>query len=97
MDNLSLIKSKVFKSIDKNKINAIIIYGSRSRGDYNENSDYDIDVYLNHTNKKENNRSLNIPEKEIWINIIDKKQFEELKFKGHPFLYCAFRDGKPLY
>ena len=58
MDNLSLIKSKVFKSIDKNKINAIIIYGSRSRGDYNENSDYDINVYLNHTNKKENNRNI---------------------------------------
>ncbi|MBS3081758.1 hypothetical protein J4416_02350 [Candidatus Pacearchaeota archaeon] len=34
MENLSLIKKEVFKNINKNKINAIVIYGSRSRGDY---------------------------------------------------------------
>lgn len=96
MENLSLIKNEVFKNIDKNKINAIVLYGSRSRGDYSNNSDYDINVYLNNNNKAYD-KSLSIPEKDIWINIINKKQFQELKSKGHSFLYCAFRDGKTIY
>lgn len=93
----NLIKDKVFKNINKKEINAIVLYGSRSRGDYYEDSDYDLNVYLNNNSSKESREVLNIPEKEIWISIINKRQFKELKSKGHPFLYCAFRDGKSIY
>ena len=94
MEILNQIKSHILSSYKKKEINAIVLHGSRARGDSQKDSDYDVNVYLQN-NKAE--KSLNMPEKDIYIDCVNADQFAELKKKAHPFLYCCFRDGISLY
>lgn len=94
---VSLLKKSIFSNISKKDIKAIVLFGSRARGDFTSDSDYDVNVYL--TRKKKNAWRIRVEgfEEEFQVNIIDKSRFEAMKEEAHPFLYCAFRDGISLY
>jgi len=85
----------VFESYKKKQVKAIVLFGSRARGDHTKNSDYDVNVLLNLPKEKKSRD--NLIEKNVFINYLSSKTFNWQKKKGHPFLYCTFRDGTPLY
>mgnify|MGYP001600203780 CR=1 FL=1 len=94
-EEIALLKRKIFLKLGKDNIRAIVFFGSRARGDYREDSDYDINVYLTHRKNTWGigfNNFINYQ-----INIIDTIRFRDMKKEAHPFLYCTFRDGIPLY
>ncbi|MCX6748420.1 MAG: nucleotidyltransferase domain-containing protein [Candidatus Pacearchaeota archaeon] len=93
----NLILKTIFKVYKRTQINAIVLIGSRARGDYNKNSDYDIEVYLRRVKLKFDSKTPSLYEKNVFINYTDSRNFKELVRKGHSFLYCSFRDGIPLY
>ncbi|MBS3099990.1 nucleotidyltransferase domain-containing protein, partial [Candidatus Pacearchaeota archaeon] len=87
------IINKIFKKCGKKTIKAIVLFGSRARGDFNDDSDYDINVF---TKRKIVDDTLSDFKHEIHVDFIDNKRFSEFKKFGHPFLHCCFRDGIPL-
>lgn len=91
------IKRKIFSKIPKENIKAIVLFGSRARGDYNKESDYDINIYTKNNNSKINKVTFDDPNELVNINVVNRKEFKHLKDLAHPFLYCAFRDGIALY
>ena len=50
-ENIKAIKEQIMKSLDEMGISfeSIILFGSRARGDYNEDSDYDILIVTKET------------------------------------------------
>ncbi|HLC31345.1 MAG TPA: nucleotidyltransferase domain-containing protein [Candidatus Nanoarchaeia archaeon] len=99
---MNKLEKKIVKSILSEKyarnIQAIVLFGSRGRGDYNKDSDYDINVFA--IKKKVKNKFCHIGmniNQEVNTDIIDKEEWSYLKTKAHPFLYCCFRDGKVLW
>lgn len=90
------ILKEIFSVYKKKQVKAVILYGSRARGDFNKNSDYDIEVYLDKKKIKLLEKSPSLEHKNIFIDVTDKSSFKNLKKRGHPFLYCTFRDGIPL-
>lgn len=95
---ISKLKKAIFSELNKEKINAIVFFGSRARGDHTEDSDYDINVFF--TTKKRDLwgiRSFDKIDSKFQIHIINPSLFKEMKEKSLPFIYCSFRDGVPLY
>ena len=93
----SSIKRRVFSKFNPENVNAIVLFGSRARGDHNKDSDYDINVFLNKNYKNLfKKRYYNFYNK-AYVDFIIPDHFADLKEKAHSFLYCAFRDGIPLY
>jgi len=90
------IIEQVFKNCKKRNIRAIVLFGSRARGDHRKNSDYDINVFLKRNIKKHKIPSYNFDE-EIFINYVSPKEFRYQRESMHSFLYCTFRDGIPIY
>ena len=93
----NVIQKQIFSVYRKNQVRAVVLMGSRARGDFNKNSDYDIEVYLKKKKLRFNSKQPSLPERNIFINYTDSRNFNELKRKGHSFLYCSFRDGIPLH
>ncbi len=93
------IIKEVFSQHKKKNLLAIILFGSRARGDFREDSDYDICVYLKNKeiNFTKSFSELNYNGYPITITFIDKKNFNHLYEKRHPHLYCTFRDGLAIY
>lgn len=92
---IKLIKRKVFSIHSKEEVNAIVLFGSRARGDFNEDSDYDINVFVD--KNKDYGGNLLFRNKNIYIDFIDKRKFRYLLDKSHSHLYCTFRDGVIIY
>ena len=92
----AIILKNIFSRINKRYINAIILFGSRARGDSDKNSDYDVNVFVKRKARK-NKEKILVSGPEIFIEIIDKEKFHFYFEKAHPHLYCSFRDGVPLY
>lgn len=92
---VKLVKKKVFSLYYKKEVNAIVLFGSRARGDFDEDSDYDINVFVDKT--KDYGKNLLFRNKEIYIDFINKKKFRYLFDKSHSHLYCTFRDGIIIY
>jgi len=101
---ITLIKEVILEAVRKNnvKIDKIILFGSRARGDYREDSDYDILVI---TKEKLDWRI----RKKVWLDIIrkipfridliiiDRETFEErAKYVGN-VLYEAKIEGKTIW
>ena len=86
----------IFNKINKKNIKAIVLFGSRARGDYNKKSDYDINVFTSRIYKRLAS-GLSDYSKGIFVNIVCPKELKEKLDKGHSFAYCTFRDGIPLY
>jgi len=91
----------IVKEIDPDKI---ILFGSRARGDYKEDSDYDI-LVLKKGIRPENRRKL---EGKIYLSlkaigipvevfVQDSDRYEELKDKWFLFYYDVEREGKVIY
>ncbi len=101
-----MLLSKACQDISKNNkdILSVILMGSRARGDFNENSDYDL-MFITKRGKKyelERNYENLIYKKTKIKNSIDIhlwpiNRFKEEYKKGNSFIYCALRDGKKLY
>ena len=82
----------------------IILFGSRARGDYKENSDYDILVLKEGVRPEERRRlegriylslrSLGVP---VEIFVQDSGRYEELKDKWFLFYYNVEREGRVIY
>ncbi len=92
------------------KILAIILSGSRARGDYRKDSDYDLTMVINAISKSwkkecsikrryENfiSTRTKIPSYLLQVAIWPKERYNLELQKGHSFLYCALRDGKILF
>ncbi len=93
----SIIKRKIFSKFNQENINAIVLFGSRARGDYNKDSDYDINVFLNKNYKNLVEKRYNDFGNKVYVDFIAPTNFKDLKKKAHSFVYCTFRDGIPLY
>lgn len=91
------LKKKIFSKIKKDDIHAIILFGSRARGDSNKDSDYDVNVYLKGNRKNLWKLRFEDLGDEFQVNVVDKKTFFKMKKDTHPFVTCAFRDGIPIY
>lgn len=79
-------------------INAIVLCGSRARGDFKRDSDYDLSIF--HKGRKAEERIKKVFKEIsplIEIRLVNKKRFDYYLERHHPFLYCPFRDGKALY
>jgi len=96
------LKSACQNILEKNKdVLTIILTGSRARGDFKEESDYDL-MFITRKGKKyslENKYRSAILKKanidasvHLWPFSSYKKEYE----KGNSFIYCALRDGKIL-
>ena len=107
MDLLKSCKSIIDEDWD---ILAIILCGSRARGDFKEGSDYDLMFITQLPEKKLNNKyeieqqyitqiskKTRIDEHLLQISLWPIDYFEEEHRKGNSFIYCALRDGKPLF
>lgn len=91
----NLILKKIFKNYSKKQVNAIILFWSRARGDFREDSDYDINVYISCKEKKIS--YFNYYDDKYHISFVDKEKFREYLREGHSFLFCTFMDGKIIY
>lgn len=91
------IKRKIFSVFDPKNVKAIVLFGSRARGDYNNDSDYDINVFLDKNYNNFLDKKISGLNDKVYISLITPKDFKYLRKKAHPFLYCVFRDGIPLY
>lgn len=88
------ILSRVYSVYNKKQVKAIVIFGSRARGDFSKDSDYDIAVFT----KREKKESIEDDyTKEICFTIISPKTMTSQIKSAHSFIYCIFRDGLPLY
>lgn len=95
MNKIEIALKKIYSSYSKKQIKAVVLFGSRARKDFNKNSDYDIEVFLN-LSKEKKNKYNNFDEK-FSIDYISTIKFKDFEEKGHSFLYCAFRDGLCIY
>lgn len=91
-----LILTRIFSIYPKKYVNAVVLFGSRARSDFYKDSDYDIKVYINCKIKNQKENMLD-PKKNIYIDFDAPSDYRLLKNKGHPWIYCTFRDGIPLY
>lgn len=93
--------------LDKDgSILSIILIGSRARGDFKEDSDYDLMFVTKRIRKKEReiesgyNESISKKTKMddclISVHVWSIGSFREKYNEGHSFIYCALRDGKIL-
>ncbi len=97
LSNQEILERTIFSSVGKSSVHAIVLFGSRAREDFTNNSDYDINVYLSREHK--NTRRI-LPEgldEAYQVTFIDPVRFRSMEEQGHPFVYCSFRDGIPLY
>ena len=69
------IINKIFKKCGKKTIKAIVLFGSRARGDFNDDSDYDINVF---TKRKIVDDTLSDFKHEIHVDFIDNKRYKLL-------------------
>ncbi len=93
----SNIKRNIFSRFNPKNVNAIVLFGSRARGEHNKNSDYDVNVFLNKNYKNLFKKRYNDFYNNVYVDFITPHHFTDLKEKAHSFLYCTFRDGIPLY
>ncbi|BFI73731.1 nucleotidyltransferase [Nanoarchaeota archaeon] len=84
------------------KINKIILFGSRARGDYNEYSDWDILIVTEDKLNKElethfsycvHRKLVDLLDSAIDLLIIDKEKFEERKNDIGYVYYWANKEG----
>jgi len=106
--NLSNICQKLAKR-DKNVL-SVILSGSRARGDYRKNSDYDL-TFITKSPIKDYNEELEIEENYknkisektkidrelIQVSVWSFNGFKKEYKRGNSFVYCALRDGKILF
>lgn len=87
------------------KIDKIILFSSRARGDYKENSDWDILIVTEDKLNREKEQDFiskislelhNFIEQDIELIIVDKKTFEEYKTPAYVYYY-AEKEGKLLW
>jgi len=87
------------------KIDRIILFGSRARGDYREDSDWDILIVteeeLNREKELEFTTKISLElhtfiEQDIELITVDKKTFEEYKTPAYIYYY-AEKEGKLLW
>lgn len=106
--NLSLACQHLLKK--EKDILTIILCGSRARGDFKENSDYDLMVITQYQITQTSRQHFEI--EDAYISQIAKKTkiaeqliqlslwsydyFDEEYKKGNSFVYCTLRDGKIL-
>ena len=89
---------------------SVILHGSRARGDYKEDSDYDIifitkspsksldeefKIKQNYKNKLAERTKIN--EDKLQISLWPFNDFKKEYKKGNSFVHCALRDGKFLF
>lgn len=85
---------------------SIILIGSRARGDFKENSDYDLIFIVKKNKEKEYeieskyneliSKKTKIEDCLISVHIWSVNSFKKEYNNGHSFIYCALRDGKIL-
>ncbi|BBL45246.1 nucleotidyltransferase [Nanobdella aerobiophila] len=104
MNDLEIIKKVIYDVANEYniKIDKIILFGSRARGDYREDSDYDILII---TEEKIDYNIINdfwislfdrltdILHKDIDLILIDKKDFEKKKIYRGFVYYWAEKEG----
>lgn len=95
--DIQLLKKAIFSRVKKRDVRAIVLFGSRARGDFTEHSDYDINVYLARRTKQAWRLRFDRLPEAFHVHCIDAAQFKEMERERHPFVYCTFRDGIPLY
>jgi len=87
------------------KINRVILFGSRARGDYREDSDWDILIVTEEKLNREKELEFtsrislelhNFLEQDIELITVDKKTFEEHKTPAYLYYY-AEKEGKLLW
>ncbi len=103
MKELEIIKEVIQKTIGEN-LSRIILFGSRARGDYNENSDYDLMIILK--DEIERNKILEIlrnirqylSEKFIYVDLIIKSENEFNQFSKiiGTTSHFAYKEGLKL-
>ena len=106
--NLSNICQNLAKR-DK-EVLSVILVGSRARGDYKENSDYDImfvvkfpfknynkEIQTEENYKNEISEKPKIDGELIQISIWPLNDFKKEYKKGNSFAFSALRDGKILF
>jgi len=105
-EELKLIK-KIILDIAKKygiEIDRIILFGSRARGDYRENSDWDIlivtkeklDWKIRKKFLSEVRRTLVSKEMLVEIVVVDSRTFDEYKSLTGFVYYWAEREGVPI-
>ena len=100
MDVRELIRGVIKEEFAKRglTVEEIILFGSRARGDFNEDSDWDILVVVSEDIDRETYRELwyrvyrrlNVP---IDLIIVPKGKLEELKDSPGFIYYYALREG----
>ncbi len=100
MDVRELIRGVIKEEFAKGglTVEGIILFGSRARGDFNEDSDWDILVVVSEDIDRETYRELwyrvyrrlNVP---IDLIIVPKGKLEELKDSPGFIYYYALREG----
>tara|TARA_Y100000310_G_scaffold203351_1_gene203570 strand:+ start:3743 stop:4519 length:777 start_codon:yes stop_codon:yes gene_type:complete len=106
--NLSNICQNLAKR-DKNVL-SVILSGSRARGDYRENSDYDLtfvtkspiknydeELTIEHNYKNKISEKTKIDRDLIQVSVWSFNGFKKEYKRGNSFVYCALRDGKILF
>ena len=75
----------------------IVLFGSRARGDYREDSDYDFAVYAGRKlSLKELDLIAEALSKKIGVSL-DKIDVVDLHNASNELIYKVIRDGKPVY
>jgi len=102
MDKKTIILEiqKVLKEKFNGNISRVILYGSRSRGDYKEYSDYDVLVIVNKDydwkfEREVNNALIDIDLKYdilIDVRVISEQEMKTIKGK-QPFIFNALTEG----
>ncbi len=100
MDVKELVRGVITEEFTKRALTVeeIILFGSRARGDFNKDSDWDILVVVSEDIDRETYRELwysvyrrlNVP---IDLIIVPKEKLEELKDSPGFIYYYALREG----
>ena len=102
---VNVLKKTCERIINENKdIITIVLAGSRARGDYMNESDFDLmfitkggsDMTIAFKYQEKIARKTKIPSYLIQVKLWTNKFFNERYSKGDSFVYCAIRDGKIL-
>lgn len=90
---------KVYRKLGHN-VASILLFGSKSRGDYKKNSDIDILIVLKNSNEDQINYIYNVvmdlvSEYKIYLSvkIFSEKEFEYYKSIPTMFISNVLRDG----
>ena len=106
-ETLKLIREAILNIAKQHniKIDKIILFGSRARGDYKEDSDWDILIVTEDKLNREKEQDFaikitselhNFIDQDVELIVVDKRTFEEYKTPAYLYYY-AEKEGKLLW